>query len=181
MSANGSTWTWSARGSSVFKFDTSALVDSIKQQVDGINDAVGEESLRAAGFAGADVFRDEAVLNAAANRKTGVLQNNIIVKRLDEESSETRQAYLVTVRSGDYGADGDAFYWRFVEFGHSNIRRRKNKRDTLTKRRAEALEFGTSRTPAYPFMRPAFESKKQEAADAMSAALSEEIKKKLGG
>ncbi len=166
----------------MFKFDTSALVDAVKKQVEGITEAVGENTLRAAGFAGAEVFRDEAIQNAGKNRKTGVLQNNIIVKRLEEESDGgNRQAYLVTVRTGKFGEDGDAFYWRFVEFGHSFVRRRKNKRDTITKRRAEALEFGTSRAPAYPFMRPAYESKKQEAADAMSAKLSEILKEKLGG
>lgn len=164
----------------MFKFDTAAFQDAIAKATGQIAEAVGESSLRAAGFAGAEVFRDEAKRNASAHRKTGVLEKNIIVKRLEEESDGgKRQAYLVTVRTGKFGADGDAFYWRFVEQGHKFIRRGKGKDDTLKKRRVEALEFGTAMAPAYPFMRPAYESKKQEAADAMAAKLIEKLNEKL--
>ncbi len=165
----------------MIKFDVTDMLESIKKTTERLADAVGEQGMRRTGFAGAEVFRDQAVINAGKHRKTGVLQNNIIVKRLEEESSETRQAYLVTVRTGKYGVDGDAFYWRFVENGHSYIRRAKKKRETLKKRRVEALEFGTSRTPGYPFMRPAFDEKRQQAVDTMSAQLAEEISKAMGG
>lgn len=162
--------------------DTSAFADAIKAATDQIGDTVSEASLRAAGAAGAAVFRDEAIRNAAAHKQTGVLMRNIIMKRLEEDSNGSkRQAYLVTVRTGKFGADGDAFYWRFVENGHRFIRRGKNKKDTLKKRRAHALEFGTATAPAYPFMRPAYESKKQEAAEAVTATLAEKMAEKAGG
>lgn len=164
----------------MIRIDLSQFREEVKKITEGIKEAVGEKELRGVGFEGARIFRDEAIQNAAKNRRTGVLMNNIIVKRLEEESSESKQAYLVTVRTGKFGTEGDAFYWRFVEYGHSYVRRAKNKKDTLKKRRAEALEFGTSSTPAYPFMRPAYESKKQEAADAMSAKLQATINEKLG-
>jgi HK97 gp10 family phage protein len=164
----------------VIKFDASALRAAISSTTSAIAESVGEGALRAAGFAGAEVFRDEAKENSLKNKKTGVLHDNIIVKRLEEESSDTKQAYIVTVRTGKFGTEGDAFYWRFVEFGHSFVRRSKGKRDTITKRRAEALEFGTSSAPAYPFMRPAYESKKAEAVEAMQAKLAEKIKQGRG-
>lgn len=165
----------------MLKFDTGAFQAAIAAATSQIDEAVDESSLRAAGFAGAEVFRDEAKRNAAAHRKTGVLEKNIIVKRMEEDSEGSkRQAYLVTVRTGKFGADGDAFYWRFVEQGHKFIRRGKNKKDTLKKRRIEALEFGTAMAPAYPFMRPAYESKKQEAAAAMTATLVAKLHEKMG-
>jgi len=40
------------------------------------------------------------------------------------------------------------------------------------------LEFGTSKMPAHPFLRPAFESQSQEALDIFSKELGERIEKK---
>lgn len=165
----------------MIKFDAESLRAVMAETAKQLGDAVGQDALRAAGFAGAEIFRDEAKANAQKNRKTGVLQNNIIVKRLEEEASDRKQSYIVTVRSGKFGTDGDAFYWRFVEFGHSFVRRRKKDQSLKAARKASELEYGTSTAPAYPFMRPAYESKKQEAVDAMQAKLSEKFKEKLGG
>ena len=164
----------------MIKIDTSAFIAAMKAATAQVADVVSENSLRAIGFAGAEVFRDEAILNAGRNRRTGVIQKNIIAKRLTEVGSDTSQSYVVTVRTGKFGNDGDAFYWKWVENGHRFVRRAKNKQDTLKKRRVEALEFGTSMAPAYPFMRPAYESKKQEAVDAMTAKLAEKIKERSG-
>ncbi|NHZ81831.1 hypothetical protein F2P44_21495 [Massilia sp. CCM 8695] len=140
----------------MIKFDTSALLDAFKQTTALITEVVGEPTLRAAGFAGAAVIRDEAKRNAMAHQRTGTLARSIVVKRLVEESDGKRQAYLVTVRGGKSNAGGDAFYWRF-------------------------LEFGTAHSPAYPFLRPAYESKKQAAVDAMTRTLAQKIKERLGG
>ena len=172
----------------MIKFDGSSLAAAFSESTRKLAEAVGQEGLRAAGFAGAEVFRDQAKANAQKSKKTGVLQRNIIVKRLEEDASDRKQVYLVTVRSGRFGADGDAFYWRFVEEGHLFVRRKASslKKESITKRRKEAkalaeAEFGSSRVAAQPFMRPAYESKKQEAIKAMQAKLAEKIKEKLGG
>ncbi|WP_166882230.1 HK97-gp10 family putative phage morphogenesis protein [Massilia mucilaginosa] len=165
--------------------DTGAFADAIKAATDQIAETVSESSLRAAAFAGAEIFRDEAIRNAAKHRKTGVLEKNIIVKRLEEESNGgERQAYLVTVRTGKFGADGDAFYWRFVAGGHKFVpRNKKISKKTGKKigwkahRAAAELEYGTASAPAYPFIRPAFDSKKKEATAAVNAKLAE----KAGG
>ena len=163
----------------MIKFDIAALLAGMKAATDTVTRSAGEQTLRAAGFAGAEVFRDEARANAAAHRRTGVLHDNIIVKRLDEEATSTRQAYLVSVRTGRFGANGDAFYWRWVENGHSFVRRRKKRQSLVSARKASALEYGSATVPAHPFMRPAFEAKKRAAIAAMTAKLAEEIAKGL--
>jgi HK97 gp10 family phage protein len=103
--------------------------------------AVSESVLRDVAYTGADILRDEA--QARAPVRSGVLRANVIVKHLDEEAEEgKRQSYKVTVRSGKFNAEGDAFYWRWVE-------------------------FGTSKMAARPFMRPAYEAKVAEAVEKM--------------
>jgi hypothetical protein len=167
----------------MLKFDSSDLVAGIKEAVAKIGSALDESTLREAGFAGAKVFREEAKRNALAHKKTGVIYNNIIVKRLEEESSGAyRQSYLVTVRNGKFGAEGDAFYWRFVERGHKFVPRNKKVSKKTGKtigwkahREAAILEYGTSSVPAYPFMRPAYDSKKIEADEAILSVLKAKI------
>ncbi|MEX5744654.1 HK97 gp10 family phage protein [Massilia sp. X63] len=158
----------------------SELTEVVERTVREIRESVNEPALRKVGFAGAEVFRDEAKRNAMAHIQTGTIYRNIIVKRLEEQSDGgNRQAYLVTVRKGDYGG-GDAFYWRFVEHGHKFVPRNTRvsartgrKIGWAAHRRAAELEYGTASAPAYPFMRPAYESKKGAATSAMTRALSE--------
>ena len=143
-----------------------------------------EETLRAVGFAGAEVFREEAKHNAQSHAKTWTIHRNIIVKRLEEESDEhRRQVYLVTVRKGGYGG-GDAFYWKFVEYGHKFVPKNKmvskrtgRKIGWAAHRRAAELEYGTASAPAYPFMRPAYESKKAAAVDVMTQKLAAQMER----
>jgi len=166
----------------MINFDASSLAKVVQQTVDQVRRGTGEETLRATGFAGAEPFREEAKRNALGHAKTFTIHRSIIVKRLEEESDGgTRQVYLVTVRSGSFGGR-DAFYWRFVEEGHKFVP--KNKRVSkktgrtigwAAHRKAAELEYGTSTVPAYPFMRPAYESKKQSAVDAMTRTLAEQI------
>ncbi|WP_306393347.1 HK97 gp10 family phage protein [Telluria beijingensis] len=171
--------------------DHSSLAAAVQQTVDQIRSGAGEETLRVTGFSGAELFREEAKRNALERAKTFTIHRNIIVKRVTEESDgATRQVYLVTVRSGRFGGQ-DAFYWRFVEDGHAKVRRNK----TVSKKtgrvvgwkthrareakywakQAAKLENGSATVPAYPFMRPAYESKKQEAVDVMTRTLAEQI------
>jgi len=143
-----------------------------------------EDDLRAVGFSGAEVFREEAKANAAKNAKTWTIHKSIIVKRLTEVADGGRyQAYLVTVRQGSWGG-GDAFYWKFVEHGHKFVPKNKkvSKKTGRTigwaaHRRAAALEYGTASAPAYPFMRPAYESKKAASMDAMTKTLQQQLER----
>ena len=128
----------------------SFLSGDMEQGLDKLADSVGESVLRSAGYAGAKIFMDEAKILAPVG--TGTLRNNIIVKRAEEKSEGAeKQTYVVTVRAGKFNTEGDAFYWRFVE-------------------------FGTARSAARPFMRPAFESMKNAAIDAMRQRMADRIK-----
>lgn len=168
----------------MIEFDLSGLESAVRATVDQVQEGVSEEALRATGYAGAELFRAEAKRNAAGNAKTWNLYNNIIIKRLDEESSGAlRQVYLVTVRAGKKGPAG-AFYWRFVERGHKFVPRntkisKKTGKKTGWKahRLAAELEYGNARVPAYPYMRPAYHSKRQSAVDAMTKTLAEQIQR----
>ena len=166
----------------MIRFDTSELMAAVQQTVDQVAGSIDESGLRAIGFSGAEPFREEAKRNARARAKTFTIHNNIIIKRLDEESDGARrQVYLVTVRAGTYGGS-DAFYWRFVERGHKFVPRNKKVSKKTGKttgwkahRLAAELEYGTASAPAYPFMRPAYESKKQESVDVMTRTLADQL------
>ena len=169
----------------MISFDVEEFRASIIEGIDKVRAFVGEDELRAVGYAGAEVFLDEAKRNAASHIKTGLLYGSIITKRLEEESdSNVRQVYKVTVRAGR----GGAFYWRFVERGHKFVPRNKKVSAKTGKkigwkahRRAAELEYGTATAPAYPFMRPAYESKKQASVDMMGKKLAEVIQRNRGG
>lgn len=165
----------------MIEFDTSAFERAMTEAKKTITEALGESTLRTVGFAGAEIFCDQAKQNSLKHYKTGVLYNNIIVKRLEEEADGgLRQVYIVTVRNGRAG-DWAAYYWKFVEFGHKFVPRNKKRGKTgrtvgwKAHRKAAELEYGTASAPAYPFMRPAYESKKQEAVDVMTRTLAEQI------
>jgi len=143
-----------------------------------------EDALRAATFAGAEIFRDEARRNAQSHIQTGTLWRNIIVKRLEEESDgHLRQVYKVTVRKGPRGGD-DAYYAGWVERGHKFVPRNPNvdprtggRFGWAAHRAAAEIEYGSARVPAYPYMRPAYESKKGAATEAMTKKLREQLQR----
>lgn len=113
---------------------------------------------------GANVIRDEAIARAPVD--SGNLQENIVSKRDAKPqmvgASEhfwvgvkggARRKYANTKRNRGrqrvgktYRVDGNAYYFRF-------------------------LEFGTEKMQARPFLRPAFESKAPEALDVVTREL----------
>ena len=123
-----------------------------------------ESVLRAGGYAGANIIRNQAIINASSGdpqKITGTLARNIIVKRRDEDSDgPNRQVYIVTVRKGKFNTEGDAFYANFVEEGHAFIKKKQKGTSWKSHRDAMAQEYGTSTVPAHPFLRPAWESLK---------------------
>jgi len=123
--------------------------------------------LRAAVAAGAKVIQKQAIENAEPHRQTGTLEKNIViaktrrpvpgqaqysvgirrVKKWYVNSSANRKKH----RAGkSYEVYGEAFYWRF-------------------------LEFGTSKYSKKPFLVPAFESKKMEAIEVIKKRLAKGI------
>ncbi|MDH6185484.1 HK97-gp10 family putative phage morphogenesis protein [Polaromonas sp. CG_23.6] len=129
---------------------------------------VARNGLRAAVNAGAGVIKQEAI--AKAPEATGALKANFYQKQIREQSGPMQQTFYVGVRKGvakyasnkankrsgkagkAYKDDGTTFYWRF-------------------------MEFGTSKIAPRPFLRPAFETKKEDAVNAIGAKLDERIQK----
>lgn len=142
-----------------------------------------ESVLRASGFAGAKVFQEQAIANTDKfKKKTGTIRDNIIIKRVEEKSNGgERQSYIVTVRKGPYQG-GDAFYAPFVEEGHhfSGFRKRSENVSWKVYRDAMKTEFGSSKVPPRPFMRPAYEAMKGQARDAIRKRAVEKLNEIIG-
>lgn len=132
----------------------------------------GESILRAGGYAGADLIRNQAIRNAQKSVVTGVLQRNIIVKRREEKSDgANRQTYIVVVRKGKFNTEGDAYYANWVEEGHKVVGKKAKGVTWKAHRAAAAAEYGNSTVPAHPYMRPAWDSLKGEVIAAMRAGM----------
>jgi len=127
---------------------------------------IANRGLRASVYAGAKVIRDEARVQAPKAAQSlgskqpppGTLKRSVIMKHIQELSGGGRQTFYVLVRHGkkfrNQGKRGnlsqDAWYWRFVE-------------------------FGTRKMAARPFLRPALESRRHEAVDAIKQRLTQRI------
>ncbi len=123
--------------------------------MNGLPDKVRVNGLRRAVSSGAVIVRNDA--RARAPVDTGEMRKDIQVKR-ERVPDAYVATYSVHVRSGKRSrlsgrardVDKDSFYWKFVE-------------------------FGTAKMAAQPFLRPAFEAKKQEAADKIISTLRERL------
>ena len=129
-------------------------------------DRVANRGLRASVYAGAKVIRDEARAQAPKAAQSlgtkqpsaGTLKRSVIMKHIRELSGGGRRTFYVLVRQGkkyrNQGKRGnlsqDAWYWRFVE-------------------------FGTRKMAARPFLRPALESRRRQAVDAIKQRLTQRI------
>jgi HK97 gp10 family phage protein len=116
---------------------------------------VAKNALRSAVGAGAAEIRKEAKLHAPVD--TGRLKSAVYQKQIREASGQYKQVFFVGVRAGAKRKKGgakdfsqSAYYWSF-------------------------LEFGTAKMAARPFMRPAFEGKKEAAVGAIAKKLDERI------
>ncbi len=145
--------------------------EDFKRQLAQLPGRVGRNVLRGMVNAGATVIRKEAVLRAPeytgpiseGHPPAGTLKRAVYQKQIAELSNAVQQTFFVGVRQGKKQravkrgknvVNLDAFYARFVE-------------------------FGTSKMSAKPFMRPAFEAKKEAAIEAMRAYGAERIPKEL--
>lgn len=118
---------------------------------------------------GGAIIRDQARANApllkvkVPHRKRGTLKKAIVASTKPQKDGSVRTIIFVrtlknskilefkgkTGKGGAYNPN-DPFYWRFVE-------------------------FGTSKMPAQPFLRPAFSSKKEQASREIITTLRDEI------
>lgn len=102
-------------------------------------------------------YRRAGTLKKAIKSSTKVLKNGKIGTVVRVKTLTTKQIETFKVRSGKKGAlnPKDPYYWRF-------------------------LEFGTSKMPAKPFMRPAFEQSKEKAATEIIKTLKDGIESEAG-
>lgn len=124
---------------------------------------IGRNVLRGAVNAGAAIVRAEAKSRAPqytgsvanGHPPPGTLKKAIYQKQIRERSNDQLQTFFVGVRQGRSARKTkkgliDAFYGRFIE-------------------------FGTSKYAAHPFMRPAFEARKESAVQAIKDYLEKRI------
>lgn len=128
---------------------------------------IARNALRGAVSAGAAVIRKEAraiapIFTGAVSQghpPPGTLKKSVFQKQMSALSGLLKQTFAVGVitgrsRKGKGGRSANAFYWRFVE-------------------------FGTAKMAARPFLRPAFEAKKQAAVEAIRVYLAARIPREV--
>jgi HK97 gp10 family phage protein len=124
--------------------------------------------LRTATRKAAMVIRNDA--RAKAPVDTGLLKREIITSRSRSQSAEGRETFVVMVKQ------------LTKRYANTKANRRKNRVGRKFKTEGLAyywkfLEFGTSKMAARPFMRKAFEAKKEEAVRILQQELNDAIQK----
>lgn len=126
------------------KLDFSGLLD-ISSDLDALSKAENGRVLRNATRSAATVIKDEAVRRAP--RRTGKLAKNIVVLTQRTRNGDISSGVHIRGRNPRTGNSDNkmktkdsrnAFYWRFVE-------------------------LGTSEMAAIPFIRPAYDARQEEA------------------
>lgn len=124
---------------------------------------IAKNVLRGAVNAGATVIREEAKARAPKSEgpaikgqpMPGTLKRALYQKQIREKSSAVLQTFFVGVRQGRSA--------------------KKTKKGNLDAWYARFVEFGTRKMAARPFMRPAFEAKKEAAVQAIKDYLQRRI------
>lgn len=129
--------------------------EALTAQLRALDNAVSESTLRQAAVAGARVIQQEVKLRAPIGpyphvRSGKLYRAGTLQKNIlvfhDEEASAGAGVQVYSMFIGK-----DAFYARMVE-------------------------YGSSRAPAHPFIRPAFEAKKKAIAQAVNDVIQAKIK-----
>lgn len=164
-----------------------AGLDQLQRALQQLPQQLAKNVLRGAVAAGARVIRDEARRRAPiyngpdGSVPRGVIRRAIYAGSSRELTNALQQGYIVNVRSGKkYQALGkkkrnaDAFFAPWVEYGHYVVPRRPAG-VSIRSQRAKHRTSGGQFVAARPFMRPAFESKKNEAVQVIKDYLAERI------
>lgn len=139
-------------------------LDSVAFALKELGPRIARNALKSAVMAGAAPIAKDA--QARAPVQTGTLRAAIYRKALGRLSNTSRQVVIVGVRQGRAARNVkrgkktrnlDAYYWRWVEFGHVVVPRGSS---NLATRRRFASKGRGQQVAARPFMRPAFESNK---------------------
>jgi HK97 gp10 family phage protein len=133
---------------------------------------------------GARVIRDkmkknlDGVINKSRGESTGLLRKNIVIKRGRARGMRwiKGERYLVTVRDKNYPFERKKKKEpRTYEKGKLTLEYADD--PPRTPKTAGVLEYGSSRQPAHPWIRPAFNAKAQEAISVTIADLTARIDK----
>lgn len=161
-------------------------LSELKRALQQLPKNIGKNVLRGSVNAGAVIIRDDAKLRApvmqeatTAGQPPGTLRRAIIVKQIKEKSGPEQQMFYVTVRQGKkYRAQGkkgkksqDAFYARWIEFGHFYAPPKPKASSWAQHRQLSRSKW----VAAKPFLRPAFEAKKHDAVEVIKAYLVKRI------
>lgn len=108
--------------------------------------------------------------------KTGRLKKAIYAIR-DKESKPTFESRVISVKRGKKAqkSNRDAFYWKFVEFGHRTGARKGEYLRKTTRTSGGVESKGV--VDARPFMRPAFDSTKSRALEAITVEMRKQLDK----
>lgn len=120
--------------------------------------------LRASTGVAANSIRKEVEHRAPV--RTGRLKRAVFVSRITRQSNDWQQTFAISVRKGKR-------YQNFtLKFG-------KNKGQTVNMDayHARFIEFGTRKMKAQPFVRPAFEAKRDDAIQAFKARMQKGLKR----
>ena len=132
---------------------------------------VREKVLRSAAYAGAVVFYNEMRLRVPVEE--GTLYGSIYHYHLEKQSGPDRQMYAIGPNKKK------APHWYNVEYGHwrVNVLIRQGGRWIPTKERLAQPKW----VPGKPYVRPTFDSKKQEAIQAMRVRFEQRFREVING
>jgi HK97 gp10 family phage protein len=137
------------------KFDPSGLYVALDQLQAGV-----KEQVRPAAQAGAQVLYEEVLLRVPVSKSVRKYKGKTY-------APGGLKASIYQVFSQDNSADGRATYhvsWNYKKAPHGHL-----------------VEYGTSRAPAHPFLRPAYDAKAKAALEATKARFEEETQKVIAG
>ena len=170
-------------------------IGALVREMQAFPKVLRERAMKGAVATGASVIRKEAVLRAPiytgkvqeGHPPPGTLKRSIYQTRLPELCSDSEEVWKVDVRRGASAVsrrgknkgqrmlDKDAFYALWVEYGHYTRTPGTTAKEHRRLRSGVDLYTGSRWVPAKPFMRPAFESSKQRAHDAMAEYLRKRV------
>lgn len=154
--------------------------------LDALSLDMEQKVMRAATRAATTVFLTRAqqyvhvLKSPRKNRIQGLLKRLLYVTR-SRDRSAGREHYVLAVKSSGKGtALGKAFYWRWVEEGHLARGRgtglRGGKRSKAAQR-AQLAASGAKRVKAYPYLKTAFDTGKNEALDVFYSTVEKRLAK----
>lgn len=162
--------------------DVSKLL-GLAEELKALPRVVSERLLKGATATACSVIRREAVLRAPewtgpvseGHPPPGTLKRAIYQARLSSKCEANIERWIVSVRRGRNAksikrggkqVSLDAFYAMWVEYGH--YARQPKAAGSRKKRQANQRAGNVRWVPAKPFMRPALETKRAEAAQAFA-------------